>query len=291
LLKPGSDSKTLSLFVYSDPFYKPQAPNFIKGKFLGDAIREIGKNDNEEIFENIDDDIWAVGNFAGGSIKGKFKTEAYNVWAGGALISRENLKAGIFAGYEMGKFKHSYAKANFEGTQFGVYGVFLTETFKFKGLGSYEMVNAEAKNKAFSAAFGINAINFGVETAYQTGKIWSPYIYIGGAIVSNDKIAQHSDDFSAIFDANTYLTLPTSAGIRVKVKTKSAEIGAKGYIGYVLSGNDPDSSTPIQPLFFGMRFELERPISKKTAIFVSPVVNGNPDFLAYQTDVGLRYSF
>jgi outer membrane protein OmpA-like peptidoglycan-associated protein len=325
VLEYDKQMNTVSLKVISDPYYH-QTPDFIKAVFVANTIRHLSRFDDSSIYENANENYWGVAQIGGSELKdsvdGTFATEITGVKAGAALIKKKNLKAGVYAGYDFGETSQKVDKyefgthsqktdrAEFSAFQVGAYASLLTGNINLKALSAYQAITVKAKHEhdEFSTEFGINNINFGLSAELQTGKTLTPYISLVGSNISSDEISQSSESFNLNIAANSYFTLTSKAGVQVKTKV----LRAKGFLGYVLIGNDPEFELTItnnnlktfnsssdlanpsseEALFFGIEGGIDLPLTRQIALVINIQTNFMPtDYIAYQASVGVKYSW
>ncbi|MDR1952301.1 MAG: hypothetical protein LBQ37_02155 [Elusimicrobiota bacterium] len=306
LLDYDENVKRLFLRALSDPSIS-SAGEAISGVFLANVIREIGRADNSQIYENSHRDIWVSGGISGVKINdkdnGDFINRGSGVKTGIAMIRRGGFAAGIYGGYLKGDFKDENNMANFEGGEAGIYGSYLiSKAIKLQGAVGYGVSRVIASKGMTNADFEAESIRYGFEGEYKIKKGWASFIGMERAEVSHKKIAEYDKEGEVgTIGGAQYSRLNATGGIKAGGKI----FKVRGYIGYTIEGRKPElrysgagaaETEKIEgkedaAIFAGLGMGMEISFSDNLSIFVNGQTNGNNDYLAYGANAGISYKF
>jgi hypothetical protein len=294
--------------IINNPSYY-SSPVGMSGVFIANAIRQGAVSDNSQIYSNIKESVWAGGAINGSSLKDKdykdFKNSGYGVQGGVKLFDNDKIVGGVFVSYNESSLEQDLEKADFNELGFGVYGGFFGEKVDLKAVIGYGIQNTAAKNDIAKADFDSTAIKFGLEGEYKLSEFWKPFAEIAGGYVSNDKINEKIDGQTvSVIDADSYFRLSLSAGLKIERNEEWLSWYAKGYLGFLAAGANPEfSQKPINgrsktidatdesSIYVGLGIGVSIPINDKVSVFLNGDTNINTDMLNYRGNAGLSYRF
>ncbi|MDR1952814.1 MAG: hypothetical protein LBQ37_04825 [Elusimicrobiota bacterium] len=293
------DENTLFLRALSDPSINP-IKDMVNAVFVANAIREMGRVDNSEIYENSYKDVWVLGGVKGAKAH-DLTDKGYEAKAGIAIIRKENWRAGIYGGYLSGTIEDENNDADIEGTEAGIYGSYLfKETIKLQGVAGYRASTVKLNAKQKGANFETQEMRFGIEGEYETGKQWSPFISIAGSEISHKEIKQYDEETEiGIIEANQYLRMDANGGVKIKWRG----FNIRGYMGYTMEGGMPELKYRVEDeelkakaaeqsaIFFGLGIGGEIPVSRNISMFANGRMHINNDYFVYGVNAGLNYKF
>jgi predicted outer membrane repeat protein len=294
------DGKRLLLSSLINPNINSSIKDMVNAVFVANVIREIGRVDNSEIYENSHKDVWVLGGVKGAKVH-DLTDKGYEAKAGIAIIRKENWRAGIYGGYLSGAIEDESNEADIEGTEAGIYGSYLfMEKVKLQGVAGYRVSTVKLNAKKKGANFETQEMRFGIEGEYETGKQWSPFISVEGSEISHKEIKQYDEETEiGIIEANQYLRMDAKGGVKIKLRG----INVRGYMGYTMDGLIPELKYRVEDeelkakaaeqsaIFFGLGIGGEIPVSRNISAFANGRMHINNDYFTYGVNAGLNYKF